>query len=350
MEIINLLGAAMGLAFVSGINLYATVLAVGFGINMGLIELAPGMEPLETLGNPLILLVAGVLYTAEFFADKVPWVDSAWDTAHTLVRPIGGAWIAASAVGTLDPALEFATILLGGGVAFTSHAIKASSRLLINQSPEPVTNVATSVFEDIVAVAGAWLAVQHPAVMFALVVLVLVATTYFGPKVLRLMRLEFAILGTLLGRLVGRRSDAWDHVPAKYRPALPDRVEASRLKLCLRAVSGKGTSLRRNLIGMLCMQDERLVFLTRSWFRPRCQELDLKNVEEAWLETRLLVHHLVLQTDRGEVRFGFFRDGSGRPARVLDLIQARVATPPRNLAEDQAATGVLRPTDAGSTA
>lgn len=324
MEAINLLGGAMGLSFVSGINLYATILAVGVGMNSGLIKLAPGMESLEVLGHPLILIIAGAMYTAEFFADKVPWVDSAWDTVHTFIRPIGGALIASSAVGQLDPAAELAVMLAGGSIALSTHATKASARLVINQSPEPFTNTAASVVEDVVAFGGAWLSLRHPAVMLVLVVISLIIIGILGPKVLRLLRVELNVLATLIGNLARDTSVGWERLDDKYRAAVPEGFSPRDTDFCLRAVGGKGTGLRRNLMGALCMQDDRLVFLSRSYFRPKCCDLDLTKAEEAWLETKLLLHRLCIQMPQGLVQFHAFRDRTGRAGRAMDLIKARV--------------------------
>src|SRR5262245_37984591 len=150
MGTIQLLGTAMGLGFVSGINLYATVLAVGWGINLGLIRLAPDLAGLAVLGHPLVLTVAGLCYTVEFFADKIPWLDTTWDALHTFIRPLGAALVASAALGQVDPALQLAAVLLAGAAALSTHATKAGVRLVANASPEPFSNIALSLFEDVV--------------------------------------------------------------------------------------------------------------------------------------------------------------------------------------------------------
>lgn len=121
METISLLGSTMGLGFVSGLNLYAAVLTIGLGIRLGLIHPYPGISHLEVLTNPYVLAIAGVIYLVEFFADKIPWVDSVWDTFHTLIRPIGAAAMGATAIGSVDPATKIIVIFVSGGVAFSSR-------------------------------------------------------------------------------------------------------------------------------------------------------------------------------------------------------------------------------------
>src|SRR4030095_13543148 len=112
MEVINLLGSTMGLGLVTGLNLYATVLTVGLGIRLGLITLSPEMSGLEVLSSPYVLIAAGVIYLVEFFADKIPWVDSIWDGIHTVIRPIGGALIAVAPLGHASPTVHGLAVLL----------------------------------------------------------------------------------------------------------------------------------------------------------------------------------------------------------------------------------------------
>jgi hypothetical protein len=188
MEPLQQLGLAMGTAWTSGINLYATVATLGIAQASGLVELPPG---LEVLANPAVIVVAVAMYFVEFFADKVPYVDSGWDAVHTFIRVPAGALLAARALGPTNPALEVVAALAGGSVALAAHGTKATTRLAINTSPEPFTNWAASLAEDVVAVVGVWAAIQHPYVMLALVLGFVALAIYLVPKILRGLRALF---------------------------------------------------------------------------------------------------------------------------------------------------------------
>ena len=149
MDPLNLIGSVMGIGFIAGILLYSTVLALGLGIRFGFLHLSPGMEHVQVLTHPAILIAAGAAYLFEFFADKIPWVDSFGDSFHTFIRPIGAALLAATALAHMDPVLRITAIILCGGVALSSHSSKAAARLAVNHSPEPFSNIGLSLAEDI---------------------------------------------------------------------------------------------------------------------------------------------------------------------------------------------------------
>jgi hypothetical protein len=153
------LALSMGLAWASGINLYATLFMLGYLANTGNIDLPPD---LQIVANPIVMGVAGLMYCIEFFADKMPGVDTGWDTIHTFIRIPAGAMLAAGAIGHLNPAVELAAAILGGGLAAGTHATKAGSRVLINTSPEPFSNWFASVSEDVIVITGVWACINHP--------------------------------------------------------------------------------------------------------------------------------------------------------------------------------------------
>lgn len=178
----------LGASWASGINLYAALLVLGIGGSTGNIDLPPDLEILQ---DPMVIGAAGLMYFVEFFVDKVPGVDSGWDTLHTFVRIPAGAMLAAGAVGDVGPALEIAAGLLGGGVAATSHATKAGTRLLINTSPEPVTNWTASITEDLMVLGGLWAALNHPIYFLVFLVLFLALVIWLLPKIWRLLKVVF---------------------------------------------------------------------------------------------------------------------------------------------------------------
>jgi hypothetical protein len=191
-ETLTLLGTALGLSLVSGLSLYGAAFLVGAAIQLGWVRLQAGWEPLGILADPVVLTVAGLLLAVEFLADKIPWIDSAWDALHTVIRPIGGALLASRVFGELSPVAEVTLLLLLGGAAFAVHGAKASVRLVANASPEPVSNVLLSLTENALVVGGVWLALEHPliALSVGLGALVLAAVTlaWLGRRALRAAR------------------------------------------------------------------------------------------------------------------------------------------------------------------
>ncbi len=175
---------AAGAGWASGINLYAALLMLGVLGSTGSLALP---EDLQILTHPLVMTAAGFMYMVEFFADKTPGVDSAWDVIHTFIRVPAGAVLAAAAVGELDPAIQLAAFIVGGGLAASSHLTKTGSRALINTSPEPVTNWTASVGEDILVVTGLWTALNHPLAFLVLLALFLVLVAWLLPRLLRVL-------------------------------------------------------------------------------------------------------------------------------------------------------------------
>jgi hypothetical protein len=190
------LALTMGAGWASGINLYATILVLGFLGATGHMTLPPG---LQVLSDPLVMLAAGVMYVVEFFADKVPGVDTAWDTLHTFIRIPAGAMLAAHAVGDVNAGTELAAAILGGGLAAASHAAKAGTRVLINTSPEPFTNWTASLVEDFGVIGGLVTAINHPLVFLALLALFLLLLVWLLPKVWRGIKRVFGAILRLFG-------------------------------------------------------------------------------------------------------------------------------------------------------
>ncbi|ATX81204.1 protein of unknown function (DUF4126) [Mariprofundus ferrinatatus] len=195
-QIAAVLALTMGAAWASGINLYAAILVLGLMGSTGSIDLPPG---LEILSDPLVLFAAGAMYFVEFFADKIPGVDTGWDLMHTFVRIPAGAMMAAGAVGEVDPVVGLAAAILGGGLAATTHAAKAGSRALINTSPEPFSNWTASILEDVAVVAGLWTALNHPTLFLALMLAFIVLMIWLLPKLWRGIKLVFRKLRTFFG-------------------------------------------------------------------------------------------------------------------------------------------------------
>ncbi len=185
MEMMAGIALAAGAAWASGINVYAVVLVLGLLGSTGYMTLPPD---LEIVMNPVVIAAAGLMYCVEFFADKTPGVDTAWDTIHTFIRVPAGAVLAAAALGELDPAIQLAAFIVGGGLAASSHAVKAGTRVMLNTSPEPVSNWTASVTEDVIVVGSLWAAFNHPLVFLVLLAIAIAFTIWFLPKLWRAIK------------------------------------------------------------------------------------------------------------------------------------------------------------------
>lgn len=194
METLSLLGIALGFATLSGINLYLTTFLAGLAIHFNWVSLAEKYTSLSVLDNPWIIGVAGTLFLVEFFSDKIPWLDSGWDAVHTFIRPIGGTLLALAALGEMDPVVSVIAALLGGGTTLVTHAAKAGGRLLINMSPEPVSNAAASLGEDGLVLGGLGLMAAAPVVSFFVFLAVVVFAVWLTRRTWGLIRRGFATL------------------------------------------------------------------------------------------------------------------------------------------------------------
>ncbi|MGB2600852.1 MAG: DUF4126 domain-containing protein [Candidatus Omnitrophota bacterium] len=196
MNFLSGLGLVLGGSWASGVNLYLTVAGLGIAGRLGLIDL-PGS--LDILTHPLIIIVAVLLFIVEFFADKIPLVDSAWDSVHTFIRPVGGAAIAFMATSDNAAAMQMAVAMIGGTVALDSHLTKATTRVAINTSPEPFTNITASVTEDGLVLVALWLMMKHPVIATILVISFIIFSIWF-------LRVMFSFLKKVFAFLFGRGS------------------------------------------------------------------------------------------------------------------------------------------------
>ena len=178
MGIVELLGLAASVSLLSGWRLYLTVLVTGLAMRSGYIDLPENLAMLDTLANPWVLGIAGLGTLAEFFADKIAWLDSIWDGLNTLVRPLGGALLALAIVDASDPAWQVIVFLLGGGAALLSHGTKATARAAVNTSPEPVSNALLSTAEDVMSGGLLFLAFSYPIVTAVIIGVLTLAMIY----------------------------------------------------------------------------------------------------------------------------------------------------------------------------
>ena len=182
MDLVATLGRTLGFSFAAGLNLYATVAILGLASRFEWVALPPQFEIFD---DDVVIGVALVMYAVEFFADKIPWVDTAWDSVHTLIRPLGGALIAVAALGDASPTVQGLVALLGGSVAASSHLTKAGTRAVANTSPEPFSNWLLSFGEDVFVVGLGFLALAYPVAAFLVAGILLVVIMMFFSVVLR---------------------------------------------------------------------------------------------------------------------------------------------------------------------
>ena len=197
MSPLETLGFTLGTSFAAGLNLYATVATAGLLEHYGVIQLPPA---LAILGQPIVWGLALAIFAVEFVADKVPLVDSVWDTIHTFIRPPAAALLAYGAFADVPEPCKLSAALLAGSIAFTSHGAKATTRVAVNASPEPFSNWGLSVTEDVVAVGLSWLATTHPVITSAVVVVLVAACGFVIWKL-------WGIARRVVGRVPARHNE-----------------------------------------------------------------------------------------------------------------------------------------------
>lgn len=196
-ELTGTISLALGAAWASGINLYAAILVLGLLGATGNMALP---ENLEILTNPMVIGAAAIMYIVEFFADKTPAADTGWDAVHTFIRIPAGVALAAGAAGDVDPAVAIAAGILGGGLAAGTHAAKSGSRVLINTSPEPFSNWAASIVEDLAVIGGLWTAIHYPWLFIVLLILFVILLIWLLPKLWKGIKKVLVVIGRFFGR------------------------------------------------------------------------------------------------------------------------------------------------------
>jgi hypothetical protein len=185
------IGTLLGSSWASGVNLYLTMAGLGLANRFGMVQL-PG--DMNVLSHPLVIAVAVFMFSVEFLADKIPLVDSAWDSVHTFVRPLGGAILGYMAMADMGPAMQLPVALLSGTVAADSHLTKATARVAINTSPEPFTNIIASISEDILVLAALYLIIKHPVIAAVCVILFIIFSIWFLKVMFRFVKKVFRFI------------------------------------------------------------------------------------------------------------------------------------------------------------
>lgn len=197
MGIMELIGLAGSVSLLAGWRLYLCLFATGLAMRLGALPLPEHLAALDVLANPWVMGVAGAAALVEFFADKVMWLDSAWDAVHTFVRPIGGALLTLAILDPSDPATQVIAFTLGGGASLAAHAGKAGARGVVNASPEPVSNVVVSTAEDVATAGLLWAAYEYPYIAAGIALVLLALTVWLLLTARRVLK-----------RIFGRREPA----------------------------------------------------------------------------------------------------------------------------------------------
>ena len=207
-NIVQTIALTLGAGWAAGINLYAAIATLGIMATQGAVDLPQGLEILE---NPFVIGAACLMYCVEFFADKIPVVDSGWDAIHTFIRIPAGAFLAYGATSEYGVGIEVAAAILGGGMATISHGAKAGTRVIINTSPEPVTNWTASVTEDVAVIGGIWAAINHPFIFLGLLVVFLVFIAWILPKIWRGIKKVFGFIAGLFSSPPAENTEQLTH-------------------------------------------------------------------------------------------------------------------------------------------
>ncbi|MEO8127927.1 MAG: DUF4126 domain-containing protein [Bryobacteraceae bacterium] len=309
MNTVDLLGSTLGLGFLAGLRLYATVLIVGLVVRFHWISLPPSFSGLSVLSNRWILSAAAAAATFEFLADKVPWFDSLWDSIHTVIRPAGAILLGATAASSEDPVTRTVIALLCGGVAFTGHSTKAATRLFANHSPEPFTNFGLSLAGDIFVPVAFWMLIKHRDFALGSMALFVVLFAWFSPAIFRSLRVECIAIGSLF---------------SKFFSLPPEQGSAE----CVRCSAGRGVKGLNNSVGSLCREPDGYVFTTKRLFRTRTHQIPLDHITGTRLYRGLLVDGLTLVVDDYEQVFDIFKvHRTMQPQWLVRLFRARAGFP-----------------------
>ncbi|MDP8297453.1 MAG: DUF4126 domain-containing protein [Candidatus Orphnella occulta] len=191
MDALSNIGVLLGTSWASGVNLYLTVAGLGIADRLGMVSLPGNMD---VVSHPLIIAVAVLMAAVEFFADKIPVVDSAWDSVHTFIMPAGGALLGFMAMADMGPVAQIPVALLTGAVAADSHLTKATTRVAINTSPEPITNSVASLTEDGLVLTMLYLVIKHPVIATVCVICFIIFSIWFLKVMFKFVKKAFKFL------------------------------------------------------------------------------------------------------------------------------------------------------------
>ncbi len=321
MSTIELLSMLLPVSLASGMNLYISVLTIGISVRMGWVENLP--SELQILGSLPILIIAGILFVVQFFADKIQFVDNLWDSVHTLIRPIGAALIALAMLTDSNPFLLMPGVLLAGSISLVSHSSKATTRMLINvMSPfESFSNKTLSVLEDSLVVFLTYFAIKYPVIAgtFALCLLILILV--FTP---RIIRWSFFLFKAVFYRFKGVINKITENelLPQPHLILLDNKTP--EISISCRGQNIKGAHGRDGYVSLI---NSTLYFTYNKWFRPRLWHISRERIKNSYFRQQLLVDiieiHYLGEKDRiKKVRLIFLKDRSPLVERLASKLSS----------------------------
>jgi len=321
MSTLELLSMMLPISLASGMNLYITVLTIGISIRAGWVEGLP--EELKILSTLPVLIISGVLFVLQFFADKIQFVDNIWDSIHTLIRPIGAALIAIAIFTGTNPALLIIGVLLAGSISLVSHSSKATTRMLINvMSPfESFSNKTLSVVEDGVVLFLTYFAMKYPLIAGTLALCLLFLILFFTP---RIVRWSFFLFKSIFYRFKGviKKIENNETLPQSHIILLGNKVP--EITISCRGQNVKGAHGRD---GYISYEDNKLFFTYNKWFRPRLWHISKERIGSSYFRQQLLVDVIEIiykgeKDKERKVRFVFLKDRSPLVERLASKLSS----------------------------
>jgi hypothetical protein len=339
LETLQLIASATGLGVLAGVRLYLTVLCLGLAVRFEWLQLGESFSQLQVLGNWWVIGFASVAVLLEFFADKIPWLDSAWDSVHTFIRPVGAALLSVAAFDSIDPGMRTILVLLTGGAALGSHSAKAATRVAVNHSPEPFSNVAMSLAGDVAVPVSLWLLMEHPLVVGGAALAFLLAMLMVAPLVYRMLRVNLIAIRSCLGvwfgsgeaptdapiSLADLQTQAAVELPEPYARKLREKYGHAE-GFALYGVFRRGAGKLRNRVGYLCVLPDRFVLMARRPWGMALQELPHETVGDLRFEERFLMDGLRVRQGEGELSMDLFKEPSGGGKRLASAWTLAKAT------------------------
>ena len=308
MEIIAKLGTLLGLSFVSGINLYATIAVVGFCTKYRLVDGLP--REFDVLANDAVIFVAVLLYVMEFLVDKIPGLDTLWDFIHTLIRPLGGAMLALMQVGEASPALEVIVFMLGASLASAAHVTKAGTRLIINTSPEPVSNFVVSLAEDAGAFGLAYVSLAYPGIGLVITLVLLIGIAVMMPLIFRTVRMLFSAIWFRLKCALWKEA-AWTRTrsPSYALDAFFDEVktEGEKIIWTARAYALRIPQVPRSTALDVLITSNAIYLLYRRRFRRQSVRIPLEDIELQKVYPGILMSRWMIRGPRRDWLLNLYR-------------------------------------------